>query len=156
MPLNTVSWQKIHSFKGRVVFRRDNVRGESGHLAVFSEQGTSASHLVAAKFLDAIARMPENDGQDSDATRGVHPDGTCWGTDLGLSTKRQMAPKLARKVLTTRRTTTFKLIRTPIIRLVLGTALQQSHPVMRLPTSRRMGMPVQTHKGKSIPLSVRR
>ena len=60
--------EKYHSFKGRVVFRGDNVRDESGHLAVFSEQGTSASHLAAAKFLDAIARMPDNDGQDSDAT----------------------------------------------------------------------------------------
>ena len=35
--------------------------------AVFSKQGTSASHLAAAKFLDAIARMNGNDGQDSDA-----------------------------------------------------------------------------------------
>jgi hypothetical protein len=60
--------EKYHSFKGRVVFRGDNVRDESGHLAVLSEQGTSASHLAAAKFLDAIARMPDNDGQDSDAT----------------------------------------------------------------------------------------
>ena len=60
--------EKYRSLKGRIVFRGDNVRDESGHLAVFSEQGTSASHLAAAKLLNAIARMPENDGQDSDAT----------------------------------------------------------------------------------------
>ena len=37
-------------------------------MAVFSEQGTSASHLAAAKLLDAIAWMPGNEGEDSDAT----------------------------------------------------------------------------------------
>ena len=57
----------VREFKGRIVFRGDIVRDESGCFAVFSEQGTSASHLSAAKFLDAIARMPGNDGQDSDA-----------------------------------------------------------------------------------------
>ena len=34
---------------------------------MFREQGTSASHLAAAQFLDAIARMNGNDGQNSDA-----------------------------------------------------------------------------------------
>ena len=43
------------SYKGRVVFRGDNVKDESGFAAVFSKQGTSASHIAAAKFLDAIA-----------------------------------------------------------------------------------------------------
>ena len=54
-------------YKGRVVLRGDTVRDNSGHFAVFSEQGTSASHLAAAKFIDAIARFPGNDGSDSDA-----------------------------------------------------------------------------------------
>ena len=45
------------AYKGRVVFRGDQVRDESGFYAVFSEQGTSASHLAAAKFIDAIARF---------------------------------------------------------------------------------------------------
>ena len=58
----------LRSYKGRIVFRGDNVKDESGFLAVFSEQGTSASHLAAAKFLDAIARMPDCDGIDDDAT----------------------------------------------------------------------------------------
>ena len=49
------------------MFQGNNVKDESGFSAVFSEQGTSASHLAAAKFLDAIARMDGNDGQDSDA-----------------------------------------------------------------------------------------
>ena len=54
-------------YKGRVVLRGDTVRDDTGHFAVFSEQGTSASHLAAAKFIDAIARFPGNDGSDSDA-----------------------------------------------------------------------------------------
>ena len=39
--------------------------------AVFGEQGTSAFPWAAAKFLDAIARFPDNDGSDRDAT-GAH------------------------------------------------------------------------------------
>ena len=56
------------SYKGRVVFRGDNVRDESSFLPVFSEQGTSASRLAAAKLLDALAHMPSNDGIDDDDT----------------------------------------------------------------------------------------
>jgi hypothetical protein len=54
-------------YKGRVVFRGDQVRDENSSYAVFSEQSASASHMAAAKFLDAIARFPGNDGEDSDA-----------------------------------------------------------------------------------------
>ena len=54
-------------YKGRVVFRGDQVKDEDGYYAVFSEQGTSASHMAATKFLDAIARLPDFDGEDSDA-----------------------------------------------------------------------------------------
>ena len=64
-------------YKGRIVFRGDNVRDEFGHFAVFSEQGTSASHLMAARVVDAIAHMPGMDGEDSDAT------GAYTQTDLG-------------------------------------------------------------------------
>ena len=54
-------------YKGRCVFRGDRVTDESGFYAVFSEQGTSASHLEAAKMLDAVARLPGCDGEDADA-----------------------------------------------------------------------------------------
>ena len=74
----------------------------------------------------------------------------------GLRLVEQMAQKLARKVLAPRRTSTLKFVRAPIGRPVLGTALQQSHPVVRLRTSRRMGMPVQTQEGTTIPFSLRR
>ena len=54
-------------YKGRVVFRENIVRDNDGYYAVFSEYGTSSSHMAATKFLDAIARMPGCDGEDSDA-----------------------------------------------------------------------------------------
>ena len=58
----------LRSYKGRVVCRGGQVRDESGFYAVFSEQGTSASHLAAAKFLDAISRFPDCDGENADAS----------------------------------------------------------------------------------------
>ncbi len=74
--------KEFHSYKGRAVFRGDNVRDEQGHLAVFSEQGTSASHIAAAKFLDALARFDGNDGEDSDAmgayTQAEHAGEETW------------------------------------------------------------------------------
>ena len=53
------------------------MKDERGYLAVFSEQGTSASHLAAAKFVDAISRAPGCDGENSDAT------GAYTQTELG-------------------------------------------------------------------------
>ena len=38
-------------------------------MAIFAEQGTSASHMICAKFLDAIARMPGFSGEDADARK---------------------------------------------------------------------------------------
>ena len=59
-------------FKGRVVLRGDNIKDEASFYAVFSEQGTSASHMDGCKFLDALARMPDNDGEDCDAIGAYH------------------------------------------------------------------------------------
>ena len=50
-------------YKGRVVFRGDQVKDETGFYAVFTEQGASASQMAAAKFLDTTARMPGMTGQ---------------------------------------------------------------------------------------------
>ena len=61
----------LKEYKGRIVFRGDAVKDESGYLAVFSEQGTSASHLEAAKMMDALSRCyfdeEECDGEEADA-----------------------------------------------------------------------------------------
>ncbi|MHC4952052.1 MAG: integrase catalytic domain-containing protein, partial [Planctomycetota bacterium] len=64
---NSQMGEEFWSYKGRIVFRGDQTKDEDGYLAVFTEQGASASNMAAAKFMDALARMPGNDGEDSDA-----------------------------------------------------------------------------------------
>ena len=59
--------EDFQTYKGRVVFRGDTVKDESGFYAAFTEQGASASQMAAAKFLDTIARMPGMKGEASDA-----------------------------------------------------------------------------------------
>ena len=59
----------FHKYKGRVVFGGNNVRDENGNLALFQEQGASASNMVAGKMLDAIARLPGYAGENSDAQK---------------------------------------------------------------------------------------
>ena len=59
--------ESLRKYKGRIVFRGDNVKDEDGFRAVFSEQGSSVAHMAAAKFIDAIAHMPGCSGEDSDA-----------------------------------------------------------------------------------------
>ena len=54
-------------YKGRVVFQGNNVRDENGHATLFTEQGSSASHLSASKLLDIVSMLPGNDGGQSDA-----------------------------------------------------------------------------------------
>ena len=54
-------------YKGRIVFRGDNIRDEEGYQACFQEQGASASWMGATKFIDFIAHCPGNKGEDADA-----------------------------------------------------------------------------------------
>ena len=49
---------KHQKYKGRVVLRGDNVKDYSGSYAVFTEQGSSASQMRAAKVMDIISRLP--------------------------------------------------------------------------------------------------
>ena len=46
------------STKGGVVLRGDTVKDVSGSYAVFTEQGSSASQMTAAKVMDIISRLP--------------------------------------------------------------------------------------------------
>ena len=59
-------WTKSSKKKGRVVPRGDVVKDDSGSYAVFTERGSSASHMTA-KVLDVITRLPGCAGQASDA-----------------------------------------------------------------------------------------
>ena len=58
---------KHHKYKGGVVLRGDTVKDDSGSYAVFTEQGSSASHMTAAKVMDIISRLPGCAGQAADA-----------------------------------------------------------------------------------------
>ena len=58
---------KHQKYKGRVVLRGDIVKDNSGSHSVFTEQGSSASQMTAAKVMDIISRLPGCDGQAADA-----------------------------------------------------------------------------------------
>ena len=58
---------KHQKYKGRVVLRGAIVKENSGSYAVFTEQGSSASQMIAAKIMDIISRLPGCDGQAADA-----------------------------------------------------------------------------------------
>ena len=74
---------KHQNYKGRVVLRGDIVKDDSGSYAVFTEQGSSASQMTAAKIMDIISRLPGCDGQAADAVSAFTP-----------SKKMEDAPKL--------------------------------------------------------------
>ena len=54
---------KHQKYKGRIILRGDIVKDDSGSYAVFTEQGSSASQLTAAKIMDMISRLLGCDGQ---------------------------------------------------------------------------------------------
>ena len=58
---------KHQKYKGRVVLRGDIVKDDSGSYAVFTERGSSASQMTAAKIMDIISRLPGCAGQAADA-----------------------------------------------------------------------------------------
>ena len=58
---------KHQKCKGRFVLRGDIVKDDSGSHAIFTEQGSSASQMTAAKVMDIISRLPGCAGQAADA-----------------------------------------------------------------------------------------
>ena len=54
---------KYRSIKAGSCSGRELVKDDSGAFAVFTEQGSSASQMTAAKTMDAIARLPDCAGQ---------------------------------------------------------------------------------------------
>ena len=49
------------------------MKDDSGSYAVFTEQGSSASQMTAAKIKVIISRLPGCDGQAADAVSALHP-----------------------------------------------------------------------------------
>ena len=58
---------KHQKYEGRVVLRGDIVEDDSGSYAVFSEQGSSASQMTAAKVMDIMSRLLGCAGQAANA-----------------------------------------------------------------------------------------
>ena len=58
---------QYQKYKGRIVLRGDIVKDDSGSYTVFTEQGSSASQMTAAKIMDIISRLPGCAGQAADA-----------------------------------------------------------------------------------------
>ena len=65
--LKNAELEATHLKYGRVVLRGDIVKDNSGSYAVFSELGSSASQMTAAKIIDIISTLPGCDGQAADA-----------------------------------------------------------------------------------------
>ena len=61
----------FQKYKGRVVLRGGTVKDDSGSYAVFTEQGSSASQMAAAKVMDLKTRLP-GCGQATDAVSAYH------------------------------------------------------------------------------------
>ena len=74
---------KHQKYKGRVVLRGDIVKDNSGSYAVFTEQGSSASQMTAAKIMDIISRLVDCMSQP---TRGWN----CYSirSEVGSKTSR--------------------------------------------------------------------
>ena len=63
-----LNWrQSTKNTKVELFLRGDIVKDNSGSYAVFTEQGSSASQMAAAKIMDIISRLPGCDGQAADA-----------------------------------------------------------------------------------------
>ena len=50
---------QFHKYKGRVVLRGDIVKDDSGAYALFTEQGSSASQMTAAKVMDVNKQLTQ-------------------------------------------------------------------------------------------------
>ena len=60
-------WDKAPKIqRSGCVLRGDTVKDDSGSYAVFTEQGSSASQMTAAKVMDIISRLPGCAGQAAD------------------------------------------------------------------------------------------
>ena len=64
---NSESELQYQKYKGRVVLRGDIVKDDSGSYTAYTEQGSSASQMTAAKVMDFISRLPGCAGQAADA-----------------------------------------------------------------------------------------
>ena len=82
---------QFQKYKGRIVFRGDIVKNDSGSYAVFTEQGSSASQMTAAKVMDIISRLPGCSGQNGRRINVIKKSKVRMSRYLDTSTEAQMA-----------------------------------------------------------------
>ena len=95
---------QFQKYKGRVVLRGDIVKNHSGSYAIFTEQGSSALQMNAAKIMDIKSRPPGCAGQAADAvsaydqvkmedapTLSINPMSEC--PEFGIRLPRHKWPK---------------------------------------------------------------
>ena len=81
--------QSTKNYKGRVVLRGDIVKDDSGSFAVFTEQGSSAPQMTAAKVMDIISRLPGCAGQEMQYPPTLRQNGRC--TKISENSKLRMS-----------------------------------------------------------------
>jgi len=59
--------EKFHVYKGRTIFRGDNVRDQDNNHAVFQEMASSASLLGASRLVDYVGMLQNHTCEQSDA-----------------------------------------------------------------------------------------
>ena len=80
---------EVQKYKGPVVLQGDIVKNDSGSHAVFTEQGSSATQMTAAKAMVVISRLPGCAGQAADAVSACKSD--C--PDIWIRLPRHKWPK---------------------------------------------------------------
>ena len=64
---------QFQKYKGQVVLRGDIVEDDSGSFGVFTEQGSSASQMTAAKVMNITSRTPGCARQAADRSICLYP-----------------------------------------------------------------------------------
>ena len=125
---------QYQNYKGKVVLRGDIVKDDSGSYAVFTEQGSSASQMTAAKVMDILSRLPGLSGQAADAvsayTQVKTEDASTLSENskvsmsryLGASTEAQMA-KIMVQCGKPSRSSRKESARSPFGRAIMGKAI---------------------------------
>ena len=127
---------QYQKYKGRAVLRGDSVKDDSGSYAVFTEQGSSASQMTAAKVMDIFSRLPgcagqAAPGQNERCTDVVENSKVRMSGYLDTSTKTQMAQIMVQYGRPTCSSWT-KSVRSSFGRTIMETAIRESSIEIRL------------------------
>ena len=142
---------KHQKYKGRVVLRVDIVKDDSGSYEVFTEQGSSASQMTAAKIMDIISRLPGCGGQAVDAVSAytqvkmeyAHkllriPKSEC--PDIWIRLPRQMA-KIMVQYGRPSRSSWKESVRSSFGRIFMGEAIWENSVESWMGENSKLGMP---------------